>query len=657
MSRLARLAGAALVLLASGCATLDSLSGSASMRIDVEVYKGPLAQDPWTQFGELAGAMNEAVTSFVRYRNSLEPLHREYRCQPGIQPTAPWVQRGQAGLEKGPEIPGGHNRSTTDPRWVRRYAPDETLNSRSACEYLDALLSDAASFDTTSEQLWKLYRQLAAHPVASGADPEALKLEVRQVLRSSVEVATRMRGKAYFWAGTQVVDAPQNRWIRAYMVTFSFLAAEYSNQIATRADALLQQMAGPDRRELPLSLLLRNANANDFVNQYVWNRAVAPALIENILSRPFRAFSSEETADRVRAYERLFGDYNWSNVNTVYASGQGDVGMAFIKDDIGNWNLKNFDNDPTELLQAYADLGKKAIAEAAKAVGRASGFGAGAEAAGQAVKGASQLMELANRVAYSRTSASRATIGGLDVAALHGRVREEIARLEGQAAAEQAALAARTASATTAISDLEGKAAAARKNAQTAREQKTGEEAALLTVAAEHERAAEQNRQRVFDLDQQILLLEAQIAQGVAASAPDQPTADKRLADLKGERAAQEARRKKNQDDAAAARTAAAGAAEIEANARKLDAVAAGHDEEAARLRAENEQRRARAASLVKVYATQARKILERHGGIVELLQEGIATAPPGAARDLSGPAAAPAAGDVLRSAPGALPR
>src|SRR5262249_51065337 len=157
-----------------------------------------------------------------------------------------------------------------------------------------------------TEALWNLYKDVAALPIAAGPDVDSVRARVRDILRKVVEVATRMRAKAYFWAGNQVADMPQNRWVRAYMVTFSFLASEYSNQIATRADALLQQMAGPDRRELPLSLHLRNANANDFINLYVWNRAVAPALIEDMLSRPAAAFSSTETADRARAYERLF---------------------------------------------------------------------------------------------------------------------------------------------------------------------------------------------------------------------------------------------------------------------------------------------------------------------------------------------------------------
>ena len=59
--------------------------------------------------------------------------------------------------------------------------------------------------------------------------------------------------------------------------------------------------------------------------------------------------------------ERLVTDTHWSKVNSVFAAGQGNVRMAFIKDDIGNWNLKSFANDPTELVNAYKNAGLAAL--------------------------------------------------------------------------------------------------------------------------------------------------------------------------------------------------------------------------------------------------------------------------------------------------------
>src|SRR5262249_23215809 len=156
-------------------------------------------------------------------------------------------------------------------------------------------------------------------------------------------------------------------------------------------------------------------------------------------------------------------------------SGQGDVAMAFIKDDIGNWNLKSFDNDPTELLRAYSDLSKKALAEAVKLVGAATGVGGFGIVAGEADKageGASQPADLANRAPSTRPAAARATIGGLDVTALHARVRDEITRLEGLARGEQENLTAKITSTAAEIAEAEKKANEARAGARAARSSK-----------------------------------------------------------------------------------------------------------------------------------------------------------------------------------------
>jgi hypothetical protein len=75
----------------------------------------------------------------------------------------------------------------------------------------------------------------------------------------------------------------------------------------------------------------------------------------------------------------LFSDHYWSNINTVYASGKGKISLAFVKDDIGNWDLKNMDNAPAELLQAYTDF---AMAVATKGVEVAVDSLSGGTAAG-----------------------------------------------------------------------------------------------------------------------------------------------------------------------------------------------------------------------------------------------------------------------------------
>ena len=68
--------------------------------------------------------------------------------------------------------------------------------------------------------------------------------------------------------------------------------------------------------------------------------------------------------DKVKIVDRLFADHFWSRINTVYASGKGEVSMAFVKDELGNWNLKNFDNAPGELLDSYMQLGTTLVKKA-----------------------------------------------------------------------------------------------------------------------------------------------------------------------------------------------------------------------------------------------------------------------------------------------------
>ena len=95
-------------------------------------------------------------------------------------------------------------------------------------------------------------------------------------------------------------------------------------------------MRGDENAAMPLSVYLRNSSETDFLNLYVWNKASSPRLCEGGCT------VDDATKQSTRVVERLFADNNWSKVNTVFASGQGKVRMAFIKDDIGNWNLKGF---------------------------------------------------------------------------------------------------------------------------------------------------------------------------------------------------------------------------------------------------------------------------------------------------------------------------
>ena len=219
-----------------------------------------------------------------------------------------------------------------------------------------------------------LFKQVRGCREPFPTDVQALNLEVtscehrKQIMEQVGRVAIKLKAKAMYWAETHVGLAPQKRAIRTAMAEFANLASEYSNQLESLADGLQWQLGedgkGIDAKQLPLSIYLRNAKTTDFLNLYTWNRAAAPALWEEMLLHPLNAFTSNETADRVRVIERLFADHNWEKINTVYGSGQGTFSMALVKDEIGNWNLKSFDSDPTELLDAYKNFTLASISKA-----------------------------------------------------------------------------------------------------------------------------------------------------------------------------------------------------------------------------------------------------------------------------------------------------
>ena len=228
-----------------------------------------------------------------------------------------------------------------------------------------------------------------------------------QILREASKIAMVLKAKAFYWAEAYIPSSPWKRHVRLAMANFSNTASEYSNQLSSRSDVLYKQYDGMDRKDLPLSDHLRDSSPTDFLNLYVWNRAVNIAPFPDLAYHPFSSLNSEGTADRVRAIERLFADNYWSKINTVYASGQGEFGTALIKDDLGNWNLKSFDNDPTELLKAYGQLTRAGIKSAIKLVGKGAAQGV--------APGSEQALELASRLAGGRIGSGNQTSGGPNV--------------------------------------------------------------------------------------------------------------------------------------------------------------------------------------------------------------------------------------------------
>lgn len=289
-----------------------------------------------------------------------------------------------------------------------------------------AAMARIESLDAVASALGDAARTLSGSPADAErrARAEYTKAVDVATARTLLERATAVAG-AFRVTATGITFQmasirPDEQRVRIEMIRMANTAAEFHNQVVSRADALLKQVEGLDRRQLPLSIYLRDSSTTAFVNAYEWFDAT---VVEG----------KGEAASHIRGVEQLFNDGNWARINTVYASGQGDVRMAYIKDDIGNWNLKSFDNDPTELVNAYKDLTLAGLEAATEA--------AAAAASGGSSAALSRSLELAGQLTAGSIGGG-ASAGGPDVSRLRARVRSEITDLEARLAARKAAIPA-----------------------------------------------------------------------------------------------------------------------------------------------------------------------------------------------------------------------
>ncbi|MCZ6495634.1 MAG: hypothetical protein O7D27_03875 [Alphaproteobacteria bacterium] len=390
--------GVALAL--AGCG--GAFSVSSSMRVEVEVYKGPLTKEPEAQWAELIGIVDEAREMLKKYELGLRQF---------VMPTKD--------CRDDPDFEIRTEKTFNE----LSYIPDFDLsiaNSRdwtkTACLQLNNLSRDVAALMDIYKEMVALTPiigdTLKSYHAGNGKEKSALLVELTRV-------ATTLKSKALFWANVHAAVAPDSLLARNMMTNFANMTSQISNQLSSRADALLKQLArGISRKNLPLSVYLRDTSITDFPNLFVWNRAAAPALLSEMFLHPLHAFSSEETTDRIRVLERLFADHYWTNINTVYASGQGTVRMALIKDDIGNWNLKSFDSNPAKLLNAYKELTLAAV----KAVTDAATGGVDKAA-----------LDLASRLTRGRIGTEGAKAGTFNVEALRKRTVVKLETLEKKA--------------------------------------------------------------------------------------------------------------------------------------------------------------------------------------------------------------------------------
>jgi len=384
-------------------------SGAGSMRIDVEVYKGPLARDIRTQLAEFLGLLQQTESQFHRIEEQMSFWEERIR-----------TERQDSKAKETPAF-----------TIQAKFCQYPNVIDAYECRILLRLLDESKDLNKSARilpvNLQNVIEELNDERTLTSDDKgkgQRIAKKIRDVAINATAFAKRISRSAQNWQELQTAVVVPSEPLRALMTSFQFAASEQANQIASRADALIQQIDGLDRRELPLSAFISGSAPTDFARLFEWNDAY--------LYAPNRQdWFGNNVEDRVKILERLQADMHWARVNTVYASGRGDTGMAFIKDDIGNWSLKQFDNDPTELLQAYSGIAKAALAQAGSLITTVTSGGSTA--------GIKQLVGLADALAFGNSGAPEQARAPVDLQPARDRLAARLKNIHEIAAAKEAA--------------------------------------------------------------------------------------------------------------------------------------------------------------------------------------------------------------------------
>ncbi len=365
---------AALATLAASCLlALSGCQAAGSMLVEVDVYKGPLTKGKSVQFGELVGVVDEADALLTIFQTNAAPIAGS--CAP------------PAGAEE-------------------KQLCDAVGRARAIQKLLSAFP------DTNRDIALNKLNDAAAKVELGTATPQDQRIIANATMQAT-RIATQLKVEAFYWAESQIGQIPSRASIRSLLVGYINLVSELSNQIASRTDTLAKQLdRGLQGSSLALSDHLKDAGPTEFLHLYEWYEATLPD--------PLSVGPNKLTPqDRTRLAIRLFSDHYWTRINQVHASGQGEVRIALIKDDIGNWNLKSFDNDPEKLLNAYRELTLAGI-EAGIRVGKAVGTGGG-----------SAGLELASQFARGRLgSGQAASLGSARIDVLRARAQSDLEALK-----------------------------------------------------------------------------------------------------------------------------------------------------------------------------------------------------------------------------------
>lgn len=155
----------------------------------------------------------------------------------------------------------------------------------------------------------------------------------------------------------------------------ALLAANLDRALAPLSNELLQraELTPLNREQLatdawqaitPLTKDAAKASEDAFHNRInnIMASQAPGTLITAIRNHPWLSSATREYIVSV------FEDRYWDNINPVEVQGTGDVNMMLVKDEAGNWHLKKITNDPTKVIEALRVATEGAIS-AAMAIG------------------------------------------------------------------------------------------------------------------------------------------------------------------------------------------------------------------------------------------------------------------------------------------------
>lgn len=302
-------------LFLSGCSPLSTITdvlkernplagGGASLRVSVDVYKGGLGSGGRAQQrARLAGLVSTVKSILPKFRqtiyyNQSNAEGAQFRC-------AIFFEKDGDIIHKGDE--------------------QDVASHCSAVAGLGAAYLDLSDYIVS---------------VSSGNnDEELLVFSNRAASLATLYARTALE---YSNSGTMRNDS-----IRRLVVIANSL-----RHVSDQIDVAVQY-GSAGARDIPLSAQLRATSTENFTDLYTWSSLADVKLL---------SFSPIQTdRDAATALKMLDERNYWENINQAYASGQGEFSIALIKDDIGNWDIKNFSNDPTELRAAQQEFAIKAI--------------------------------------------------------------------------------------------------------------------------------------------------------------------------------------------------------------------------------------------------------------------------------------------------------